>query len=216
MNGKIHFSLVFGVLIVIAIVLGVTAYIVIFGAGTQVVQPETVAPPASSTVATFIFPSSTPSSSLSAPGNTASSSTSTASLGTFSSLFSSPYPVAWSEGQSSFAISGATLNGNELTLMVNVTMGGLPQCVPINIRLISDEEGDMTAPNSPSSTNFPLSSTTCEGTPNTLYPSQPLTFTVDPTNMPFLFLTGGTSNVYFEVSTTTDGGLDVAIPQQSG
>ena len=74
----------------------------------------------------------------------------------------------------------------------------------------------MVAPTSPATTNFPLSTRTCEGTPNTIYPSEPLTFTVDPANMPFLSLTGGTSNIYFEVSTTTNGGLDVALPQQSG
>jgi hypothetical protein len=215
MNGKIKFSVVFGVLVCIAGVLGITAYIIIFGTGTQVVEPRNIAEPASSTVATFVFSSSTASSSLLAADNNASS-TGAASFGTFSSIFSSPYPVQWSEGQSSFAISGATLTGNELTLMVNVTMGNLPQCVPVNIRLISDEEGDMAAPSSPSSINFPLSTTTCEGTPNTLYPGEPLTFTINPANMPLLLLTGGTSNVYFEVSTTTEGGLDVAIPQQSG
>lgn len=218
MNGKMNFNFVFGVLIGVALVLGITAYIVIFGAGTQIVQPKNIASPASSTVATFILPSSTTSSSPIVSDNTASSSSSAfpGAPGTFSSLFSSPYPVVWSEGQSAFAISGATLAGNELTLMVNVTMGNLPQCVPVNIRLISDEEGDMVAPSSPSSINFPLSTTTCEGTPNTLYPAEPVTFTVDPTNMPLLFLTGGTSNIYFEVATTTEGGLDVAIPQQSG
>jgi hypothetical protein len=100
--------------------------------------------------------------------------------------------------------------------MVNVMVGSIPQCVPINVRLISDEQGDMVTPTSPTQTNFPLITSTCEGTPNTLYPGQPLTFTVDPANMPFLFLTGGTSNIYFEVTTTTSGGLDVAIPQQSG
>ena len=40
--------------------------------------------------------------------------------------------------------------------MVNVTMGDIPQCVPINIRLISDEEGDMVAPDSPSLDEFPF------------------------------------------------------------
>jgi len=208
MNGKITFKIVFGVLVCVVIVLGITAYIVIFGAGTQVVQPQNTGVVASSTAVAFVFPSSTASSSLTGVGGSASSSA--------SSIFSSPYPVSWSEGQSQFAISGATLSGNNLTLMVNVTVGDIPQCVPINLRLISDELGDMVAPTSPTQTNFPLSTSTCEGTPNTLYPSEPLTFTVDPANMPFLFLTGGASNIYFEVATTTDGGLDVAIPQQSG
>jgi hypothetical protein len=213
-RGKINLNLIFGILACTALVLGVAAYVVIFGAGTQVIQPQNISVSTSSGVVAFIFPSST---ALSAPSGTVPGlATSSATFGTFSSFFSSPYPVAWTEGQSSFAISGATLTDNQLTLMVNVTVGDIPQCVPINIRLISDEEGDMAAPVSPTQTNFPLSTSTCEGTPNTLYPAEPLTFTVDLANTPFLFLTGGTSNVYFEVATTTDGGLDVSIPQQSG
>jgi hypothetical protein len=215
-SGKINLNLLFGVLVCVAVVLGVTAYIVIFGAGTQVVQPQNSGESTSSSATTFVFPSSTASSSLLGANGNASSSSSTTTFENFSSVFSSPYPVTWSEGQSSFAISGATLAGNELTLLVNVTLGDIPQCVPINVRLISDEQGDMIAPTSPTETNFPLSTSTCEGTSNTVYPSEPLTFTVDPTNAPFLFLTGGTSNIYFEVATTTDGGLDVSIPQQSG
>jgi hypothetical protein len=216
MDGKINLNLVFGILTCIAVGLGVAAYFVIFGAGTQVIEPQlSNGSAASSTIATFVFPSSTASSSLSLANGTASSGTST-TTGTFASNFSAPYPVTWSEGQSEFAISGATLSGNTLTLLVNVSVGQIPQCVPINVRLISDEQGDMVAPVSPAQTNFPLSTSSCEGTPNTLYPAEPLTFTVDPANTPFLFLTGGTSNVYFEVTTTADGGVNVAIPQQSG
>jgi len=210
MNGRIGINVILCVLICAAIVLGIVAYVVIFGAGTQVIQPQNVSGSSSSSIAAFIFPTSTQLSSA------ASSSISTSTPGEFSSNFTSPYSVTWTEGQSAFAISGATLAGDQLTLMVNVTVGDIPQCVPINLRLISDEEGDMVAPVSPPQTNFPLSTSSCEGTPNTLYPGEPLTFAVDPTNMPFLFVTGGTSNVYFEVTTTTASGLDVEIPQQSG
>ncbi len=107
----------------------------------------------SSSAATFIFPSSTASSS--SPSASASELGRFDAFGTFSSNFSAPYPVTWSEGQSSFAISGATLTGNELTLLVNVTVGEIPQCVPINLRLISDEQGDMAAPTSPTDNEFP-------------------------------------------------------------
>jgi len=208
-NGKIGLNIILGVLACAAVGLGVAAYFLIFAGGTQIIQPNNPAPTPTSSVATFIFPSST----LSAANNNASGSP---AFGTFASTFSAPYPVAWSEGQSRFAISGATLTGSSLTLTVNVTTGDLPQCVPIDIRLVSDEQGDMAAPTSPSSMNFPLSATTCEGTPNTFYANQPLTFTVDPATAPFLLMTGGASNVYFEVSTTTAGGVDVAFPQQSG
>jgi hypothetical protein len=214
MEGRIGIKIVLGVLVCVAIMLGVTAYIVIFGAGTQVVQPSSLAGSASGTPP-FVFPSSTASSSPFLGNNTTSSNASGTASSTFSSNFSAPYSVTWSEGQSSFAVAGATLAGDELTLMVNVAVGAIPQCIPINVRFISDEQGDMAAPTSPADTNFPLSTSTCEGTANTTYPSEPLTFTVDPANMPLLFTTGGTSNIYFEVATTT-GGLDVSIPQQSG
>ena len=217
MEGRINLNVVLAILACIAVGFGVAAYFIIFGAGTQAIQPQNIsAPTASSGPSVFIFPSSTASSPLSAAGGTPSPATSTITSGIFSSILSAPYPVTWSEGQSAFAISGATLAGDELTLLVNVSVGAIPQCVPVNMRLISDEQGDMVAPISPAQTNFPLSTSTCQGTSNTLYPSQPLTFTVDPANTPFLFLTGGSSNIYFEVATTTNGGLDVSIPQQSG
>jgi hypothetical protein len=216
-KGAISFKTLVIVLVIVAVILGGIAYAVIFGIGTQVVQPQTAtttAANASSSTATFVFPSSTLSSS-SATG-IAGASTTASGTDSFASTFSAPYPVSWTDGQSSFAISGATMVGNELTLFVNITLGNLPECVPINLRLISDEEGDTAAPTSPDQTNFPLSSSTCQGDANAVYQNQALTFTVDPAASPFLFLTGGTSNVYFEVSTTTDGGVDVAIPQQSG
>ncbi len=198
-----------------AIILGIVAYFIIFGIGTQVVQPQAASStPASSSSVAFVFPTSTASSSASSTET--GTSTLAISTGTFSSNFTAPYPVTWTDGQSSFAISGATLTGNELTLFVNVALGDLPECVPINLRLISDEQGDTAAPTSPNQTNFPLSTSSCSGDANAVYPSEPLTFTVDPANAPFLFLTGGTSNSYFEVSTTTNGGVDVAIPQRSG
>ena len=215
MSGKITLKTVLVIMACVAVILGVTTYFIIFGTGTQVVQP------------------------------TSTSSSTSSSVRHSSSLFHSILIVPWLGqhnkfkrfrnnvrsiflqflraisgylvgGQSSFAIAGATLTGNELTLLINVAVGSIPQCVPINLRLISDEEGDMAAPTSPIQTNFPLSTSTCEGTSNTTYPSEPLTFTVDPANTPFLFLTGGTSNVYFEATPDADGGLDVAIPQQSG
>lgn len=215
--GAISFKMLMIILVVVAVGLAVTAYLIIFGVGTQVIQPQnatSTASSASSSSASFAFPSSTLSSS-SAAGLNGASSTATGT-DSFSSTFTPPYPVSWTDGQSSFAISGATMVGDALTLFVNVTLGTLPECVPINIRLIADEQGDTAAPSSPNQTNFPLSSSTCAGDANATYPNQPLTFTVDPTVSPFLFLTGGTSNIYFEVSTTTDGGVDVAIPQQSG
>jgi hypothetical protein len=47
--------------------------------------------------------------------------------------------------------------------------------------------------------------------------SEPVTFTIDPSlTAPFLLTTGGASNVFFEVATSTTGGVDIALPSDAG
>jgi hypothetical protein len=114
-------------------------------------------------------------------------------------------------------VTGATLQGNQLTLGISLQLGADAQCIPINLRMVTDESGDMAAPNSPATANFPLASDgTCMGAVNGTYPGQSVIFSVDPTTAPFLFTTGAPSNIFFEISTTTGNGLQVGIPQQSG
>jgi hypothetical protein len=196
-----------------AAILGIISYFMVF-TGPQDVQP---ANNTSSTAGTpnFAFPNSAASSSLIEATGTVATSSATSTPTVFTSTSNAPF-VTWSEGQPSFGITGGTLQNNQLTLTMSVLTGSIPQCVPINLRLVSDEQGDMQAPISPAAQNFPLGAGgDCEGTANTSY-NQSVTFSVSGMSGPYLFTTGGTSNIYFEVSTTANGGLDIETPQQSG
>ena len=197
-----------------------TAFVVFYPSGSYapvVVQHENEG-------ATFSnLPSSTPSSTLFIPSSTAPSSTTTTPTGAelaaaakFSSDYSAPYPVAWKEGNEQFSLIGAALQGDELTLTLAIQMGTVSECVPVAVRLVTDESGTLAPPVSPASSTFIFPDTqSCDGTPGATY-SEPLTFTVDNVPTPFLVTTGGTSNVFFMVATDTNGGVDATLPGTSG
>lgn len=196
-----------------ALVLGVITYFVVFG-GPQDIQPAKNASSSTGTPA-FTFPSSTTPGTIAGTDETTSGTVASNMPTSFQSTFAST-SVAWNEGQPTFAIKGGTLQNNQLALAVTVQTGNIPQCVPINLRIVSDEQGDMQAPVSPSSQNFPLGQNgDCEGTANTSY-DQSLIFNIGGLNAPYIFTTGGTSNIYFEIIPMSDGSLELSIPQQSG
>jgi hypothetical protein len=200
----------------IAIVLGVVSYFVVFS-GSPIILPTATTGNQSSTQVALVASSSPSSSSAFADGSSATAISSAISTTTFQTVFAIPYPVVWSEGQTQFAITEASLTGNNLTLAVNVQTGSSTECIPVDLRLIIDEQGDMEAPSTPASPNFLLDNDTdCTPSPNTAYQNQPVTFAVDPTAAPYLFTTGDASSIYFEIATTTNDGLTVTIPQQSG
>ena len=202
------------VLCSLAVILGVVAYFAVFS-GTQVIEP--VASSDNGSTSTQIFQNPTTTSSTISSSTSGQVITNAPTSTIFQTLFSAPYPATWTEGQPQFAITGATLQGNQLTLILNIQTGSSTECVPVNMRLITDEQGDMAAPSVPGSPNFLLGSDgTCAGSPGTVYPNEPVTFEVDPTQMPFLFTTGGVSNMYFEVATTSDNGLQITVPQNTG
>ena len=186
----------------LAVALGIFAYFAVFGA-----------PTGSYSVSPMINQSDITSSSL--LGETISTSSLSASSGTasFSTSFPTP-PLVWPEGQSKISISAISLEDNQLSFSLSVQTGGAPECIPLNLRLVADEEGDLDPPN-PASFSFPDSGN-CNGAPNRLYANQAATFTVDPTTLPLLFTTGGASNIFFEVATTTGKGLQVDFPGTSG
>lgn len=209
---------------VAAIVLGIVATIVVFypSGGYQPVVVQ-----GTDTTSFSNFPTSTATSSLGNPTlpssttetatTSASGTTSGLAPGSFASTYTSPYPVTWSDSGATFAITGGSWNGNQLTLALSIQMGTNPSCVPIDIRLVTDESGDLAAPSSPSGPNFIFPDTqTCNGTLGETY-SESVTFTVDPSvTAPFLLTTGGTANVFFNVATSTSGGVNVALPGNSG
>ena len=101
-----------------------------------------------------------------------------------------------------------------MTFTLSIQMGTDPECVPLNLRLVADEEGDLDPP-TPASFSFPDSGN-CNGAGGQTYENQQAAFTVDPTMLPLLFTTGGTSNIFFEIATTTADGLTVVFPGTSG
>ena len=83
--------------------------------------------------------------------------------------------------------------------------------MPLNVRLIADEQGDLSPPITPQFT-FPDTGT-CNGTPGETYSAQPVVFTLsDPDAFPIVLTTGGTANVLFEVVQNPDGSLSVELP----
>jgi hypothetical protein len=95
-------------------------------------------------------------------------------------------------------------------LQLQISMGPVAECVPLNIKIVTDENGDMAPPVSPQF-NFPDSGT-CTGTAGETYTDQQVVFSVDPTALPLILNTGGVSNILFEVDTTPEGGLTIELP----
>ncbi len=217
-------KLAFIVLISLAVVLGFITYFALFS-GPQYVQPAETAQNTQVAPISIQPAASTTSSSMSAFIGGTSSNVGASGIGidnasaspVYQTMFSAPYPITWSEGEPQLSIMGATLQANQLILSVNIQMGQTAQCVPVNLRLITDEEGDMQAPDAPASPNFPLAPDgTCQGDSETAY-SESVTFTINAsTSMPFLLSTGDPANGFFEIATTTGNGLQVDVPQKNG
>jgi len=139
------------------------------------------------------------------------STTATIDQNVFSSSYSSPFPLQWQEGQSTLVITGASLNQNKLQFSISVQMGDQSECIPLNIKFIIDESGNTENPTEKQFT-FP-DTNSCNGTPNATYNEQTVSFDI-PQNAsaPFLFSTGGSSNIFFEVATTTGNGISITLP----
>lgn len=206
-----------------AAVLAVITYAVVFyGGGTYIVNSPlptdtAVTETASSTASSTAFLGGAASSSASSTGNASSTlfaqGNGSTTLAEYSSSYSAP-PMSWTEGYDTISVTGATLSGSQLTLSLDIKMGSTAECVPLNLRLITDEKGDLAAPLTPAFTFG--ENGTCIGTPGTDYPNQQVTFTVDPSMLPFSFTTGGTSDKYFELSTTPAGGIVITPPPTAG
>jgi hypothetical protein len=201
----------------IAVGLGIISFFVVFySGGTYLVNSPL---PSDSTYASSTASTSSTASSTLADASSSASSTNgglsdnSSTLAEYASDYSQP-PIAWSEGAETLSVTGATLSGSQLTLKLSVQMGSAAECVPLNVRLVADEKGNLAAPLN-AQFAFPESGT-CEGTPGATYGDQEIVFTVDPATLPLVFTTGGTSNKFFELSTTPQGGITIAPPPTSG
>jgi hypothetical protein len=109
------------------------------------------------------------------------------------------------------SVINASISGSQLTLGVQVTMDSVAECVPLTLRMIADEQGDLSPPIT-SQFTFPDTGT-CNGTPGETYSAQPIVFTLnDSTTFPIILTTGGAANVLFEVTQNSDGSLNVQLP----
>jgi hypothetical protein len=199
----ITFSCIAGLLIVI------TFYVIFYGGGGTYVVSSDLGSDAG------IFATST----ATQAGGTASSTTSStlalasssASSTTSSSLSSAESPIAWTQGNETLSVINASVSGSQLTLGVQVTMDSVAECVPLTLRMIADEQGDLSPPIT-SQFTFPDTGT-CNGTPGETYSAQPIVFTLnDPTTFPIILTTGGTANALFEVIQNPDDSLSVQLP----
>jgi hypothetical protein len=112
-------------------------------------------------------------------------------------------------------VTGAALSGTQLTLDVQVAMGSVSECVPLTIRMVADEQGDLSPP---VTTQFTFPDTgTCNGTGGETYSAQPIVFSLaSPATFPVVLTTGGSANVLFEVDQNSDGSLTVQPPPNAG
>jgi hypothetical protein len=214
---KITLNRILLVLGALAVVLGIVAWAVLFySGGTYILSsplPTTSVTGTSNTSSTALTDGNASSTDASSTLGDASSTASSTALQEYASTYTTP-PMTWTEGYDTLSIMGATLSGSQLTLSVNVGMGAIAECVPMNLRLVTDEQGDLAGPLSPSFTFG--ENGTCIGTPGTTYSSQQIIFNVDPSSMPLSFTTGGTSNKYFLLSTTATGGITISLPPTRG
>ena len=124
------------------------------------------------------------------------------------------HAVTWTQGNETLSVINASVSGSQLTLGVQVAMGSVAECVPLTLRMIADEQGDLSPPIT-SQFTFPDTGT-CNGTPGETYSAQPIVFTLnDPTTFPIILTTGGTANILFEVVQNPDGSLSVQLPPNS-
>jgi hypothetical protein len=151
------------------------------------------------------------------PAGGAASSTTSSTLALASSSASSTATsiaapaVTWTQGNEALSVINASAAGSQLTLGVQVTMDSVAECVPLTLRMIADEQGDLSPPITPQFT-FPDTGT-CTGTPGETYSAQPIVFTLpDPATFPIVLTTGGAANVLFEVTQNPDGSLNVQLP----
>jgi len=212
-NILITLSIVAGVLVII------TFYVVFYsGSGTYVVSSlnSQDAGIFGSGNASATIASGTASSTLAfTSSSTSSSTTSSTDIGAASSTDIGSAPVTWTQGNETMTITDATVSGAQLTLGVQIAMGSATECVPLTMRLIADEQGDLSPPITPQF-SFPDTGT-CNGTAGETYSAQPVVFTLsNPGVFPILLTTGGTANTLFEVMQNTDGSLSVQLPGQSG
>lgn len=211
--------------IVAAVMVAITFYVVfVSGGGTYVVSSSSddggifgtstlgeATVTASSTASSTLISSST----TAAASSSSATSTATEPAATPGSTAIGAAPITWTQGNETLAVTGAQISGAQLTIDVQVQMGAASECVPLDMQMIADENGDLAPPITQQFT-FPDTGT-CTGTQGETYAAQPVVFTLpDPGTFPIILTTGGAANILFEVDQNPDGSLTVQLPPNTG
>lgn len=209
--------------IVAVVMVAITSYVVFAsGGGTYVVNSSSddggifstsTLGEATATVSSTASSTSLSSSTLALASSSSATSTTMAST-TPGSTANGATPITWTQGNETMSVTGAQVSGAQLTLDVQVVMGSVPECVPLTLRLIADENGDLAPPVTQQFT-FPDTGT-CTGTPGETYAAQQVVFTLPtPGTFPILLTTGGAANILFEVVQNPDQSLSLELPPQT-
>ena len=118
-----------------------------------------------------------------------------------------PYPLIWQEAGATLSLTGAILDSKNLTLRFRIRMPDYSACVPINLRRLIDEAGNFAAPATTQFT-FPDNGG-CIGTLGATYENQEVVFPVRASDSPFIFTTGGNSNIFFIILVSDAGQISV-------
>ncbi len=165
-----------------------------------------------------------------------SAATSTASIQPpqHSSYFSYPYPLTWDEGADRLDLTGVTLGELQatpdivdvgagrpypdgakiyaLTLILKISTGNSQMCLPLNMRRVINEFGDLAQPNT-TTYDFPdVRGPQVKGycpSPNSTFDNQKVIFAVDGAEKQYALTTGGRSNTFFFITVQDDGTLKV-------
>jgi hypothetical protein len=151
-----------------------------------------------------------------------------------SAYFTSPYPLTWTEGADKFNLTGVMLGEIDaapdlvsastgkpypqgtkiyaLTLVLTISTGNSSMCLPLNMRRVINESGDLAQPNT-TAYDFPdVRGSGAKGycpAPNSTFDNQNIVFEVPRTDTQFTLTTDGSSNVFFFVTVQGDGTLKV-------
>ncbi|MDP3956470.1 MAG: hypothetical protein Q8P97_00560 [bacterium] len=200
------------------VVLGTIIYIEMFGVPFGISYTVISQPPATNTPSSLSKSSPTNTSVVAGISSSTASSTSvTLPNATDASLASSEFttsPLSWTDGGATFSITAVTLSDNQLSFSLTIQIGDSPACVPLNLRLIADESGNLKEPDT---LDFALpDSGNCNGAADATYQDQNVTFTVKPASFPLLFTTNNDSGKFFEIVRTAGGRLFLEMPGTSG
>lgn len=203
----------------LVVVLGTIVYIEMFGVPFGISYTIISRSPVAGTPSNSS--KSSPSATSAVAGNSSSTALSTVSgtsptasdTNVSNAVFTTP-PISWSDGGATFSITAVTLQDNQLSFALTIQIGDSPVCVPLNLRLVADESGNLQEPDT---SGFVLSdSGNCNGAAGAIYQNQIVTFAVNTDNFPILFTTNNDSGKFFEIAKTANGGLRVELPGTSG